>query len=254
MENKLICCTPKSLHPSVQIAAATRAIEVNPVNANLGLALTLPPMHLALLTGRLWPSTGVRLTVSFLDNPEAALRSRILLHMNAWNKTANIEFTETAKDGQVRIARTVGEGYWSYIGTDILHVPLTEQTMNLEAFTMQTPDSEFHRVVRHETGHTLAAEHEHLRREFVKLIDRTKAIKYFMRTQGWTRADVLSQVLTPLEDKQLTATPMADQQSIMCYQIPGAITRSGKPIIGGLDIDDQDYALMGRIYPKTVST
>jgi hypothetical protein len=36
----------------------------------------------------------------------------------------------------------------------------------------------------------------------------------------------------------------------MCYQIPGSITKDGKPIIGGLDIDDQDYAFAAKIYPK----
>jgi hypothetical protein len=36
----------------------------------------------------------------------------------------------------------------------------------------------------------------------------------------------------------------------MCYQIPGSITKSGKPIIGGLDIDRQDFAFAALIYPK----
>ena len=38
--------------------------------------------------------------------------------------------------------------------------------------------------------------------------------------------------------------------SIMCYQIPGSITKDGKPIIGGLDIDRQDFAFAALIYPK----
>jgi hypothetical protein len=29
--------------------------------------------------------------------------------------------------------------------------------MNLDSFTTSTPDSEFYRVVRHETGHTLGS-------------------------------------------------------------------------------------------------
>jgi hypothetical protein len=47
--------------------------------------------------------------------------------------------------------------------------------MNLEGFTMKTPDSEFHRVVRHETGHTLGFPHEHMRAELVKRIDSCRA-------------------------------------------------------------------------------
>ena len=38
--------------------------------------------------------------------------------------------------------------------------------------------------------------------------------------------------------------------SIMCYQIPGSITKDGKPIVGGLDIDPIDFAFAGSIYPK----
>jgi hypothetical protein len=37
----------------------------------------------------------------------------------------------------------------------------------------------------------------------------------------------------------------------MCYQIPASITKSGKPIIGGLDIDTSDFAFAAKIYPKT---
>ena len=55
-------------------------------------------------------------------------------------------------------------------------------TMNLEGFTMRTPESEFLRVVRHEAGHTLGFEHEHMRTQLVQRIDRKKAIAYFRRT------------------------------------------------------------------------
>ena len=120
----------------------------------------IPPAHLALLTAKYWGSGGVRLTVGFLDGPEAALRTRILSHMNAWGAFCNVRFTEVAMDPQVRIARTAGDGYWSYLGTDILHIGANQPTMNLDSFTMNTPDSEFHRVVRHETGHTLGFPHE----------------------------------------------------------------------------------------------
>ena len=37
----------------------------------------------------------------------------------------------------------------------------------------------------------------------------------------------------------------------MCYQIPGTITKSGKPIVGGTDIDKSDYRFVAKIYPKT---
>jgi hypothetical protein len=123
--------------------------------------------------------------------------------------------------------------------------------MNLEDFTMSTPESEFHRVIRHEAGHTIGFPHEHMRRQLVKLIDRQKAFAYFKREDGWGQQEVIDQVLTPIEESQLLATPRADSRSIMCYQIPGSITKNGKPIIGGRDIDRTDYAFAAQVYPKS---
>lgn len=63
---------------------------------------------------------------------------------------------------------------------------------------------------------------------------------------------VNQQVLTPLSNMSIFGTP-ADQTSIMCYQLPGSITRDGRPITGGVDINATDYAFAGRIYPKPPS-
>ena len=261
--SKFITCTPKSLPSDLWIAAAERAIQINPVNQP-------PPRHipraaggappdpraLALEVGKRWPTTGVRLTVSFLDNPPADLRAHILSHMNAWAKSANVEFTESDVDPQVRIARVdwppENAGYWSYVGTDILSIPMDEPTMNLEGFTMESPESEFCRVVRHETGHTLGFPHEHMRKELVDRIDEVKAVAHFGQTQGWDPDEVYRQVLTPLEDVSILGTPLADETSIMCYQIPGWLTKDGLPIIGGVDINELDYAFAASIYPKSV--
>jgi hypothetical protein len=252
-----IVCLPKALTQDQWVAAARTAVDINPMNEPPveRMAAALPgfvpsPQAIALLTSKYWGPGGVRLTVGFMENRPADLRKRILSHMNAWNRSANVLFTETDTDPQVRTAFTEGDGYWSYLGTDVLHIAPDRPTMNLESFTMDTPDSEFHRVVRHETGHTLGFPHEHMRRELVQRIDPNKAIQYFGQTQGWSPEEVRQQVLTPLEDARLWKTATADPQSIMCYQIPGFLTRDGKPILGGLDIDACDFAFAGKIYKK----
>ena len=122
--------------------------------------------------------------------------------------------------------------------------------MNLQDFSMSTPESEYHRVVRHETGHTLGFPHEHMRQELVGRIDPQKAYAYFWRTQGWDKSTVDEQVLTPLDQSSIMGTP-PDQTSIMCYQLPGEITKDNEPIIGGLDINQTDYGFAVRIYPKS---
>lgn len=254
----IIVCTPKRLPTEKLVEAARTAVEINPLNhpplerlTRLMPEFQLTPERIAVMTKKYWGVQGVRLTVGFLDKPPANLRKRILQHMNAWAQSANVKFVETTGSAQVRVARVDGEegGYWSYLGTDILTIPKNQQTMNLEGFTMNTEESEYHRVVRHETGHTLGFPHEHMRKALVNKIDPAKAIEYFARTQGWSKQEVQQQVLTPLEESSLLGTA-PDPKSIMCYQIPGEITKDGKPIIGGADIDPSDFSFAASIYPK----
>ena len=257
-----IVCTPKSLPRQQWVAAARTASEINPTNhppverlVRIMAGFAPAPEHIAVLTTKYWHTKGVRLTVGFLDDAPADLQKRIVSHMNAWARSANVTFVQSTTDPQVRIARMAGEngGYWSYLGTDILSIDRDNPTMNLEAFTMNTPESEFHRVVRHETGHTLGCPHEHMRRDLVALIDAEKAVAYFQATQGWSAEETRQQVLTPIEQSSLWGTTHSDPNSIMCYQIPGSITKNGKPIIGGLDIDASDYAFLAKVYPKSIT-
>jgi len=250
-------CSIKLLPEDQRIEAAYTASRINPANApalatlsSVAPDVVIQPQHLALLTAKYWGSGGVRLTVGFLDNPPADLRARILSHMNAWGAFCNVQFTETATNPQVRIARTGGDGYWSYLGTDVLHIAAGQPTMNLDSFTMNTADSEFHRVIRHETGHTLGFPHEHLRKEIVNRIDRAKALQHFESTQGWSEAMVIAQVLTPLDDSALVKTAQADIHSIMCYWLPATIMIDNVAVDGGTDIDALDAQFSSGVYPQ----
>ena len=254
-------CRPKSLPFEKLVAADRRALQINPENASVSRVIERTPIgrrgglkRIAVVIARRWPATGVRLSVSFLDNPSVALRARILRHMNAWGREANVLFSETDGVGEVRIARFDEPedmaGYWSYVGTEILEAPEDEPTLNLEGFTMGESDAEFRRVVRHEAGHTLGFDHEHMRTEIVNGIDREKAFAYFDRTEGWTRKETKEQVLTPLAKNSVMGTTEADPLSIMCYQLPGSIMKNRKPVKGGLDINPTDYRFAAALYPK----
>lgn len=253
-------CSLRMLPRNRWVAAARTAVKINPLNnapierlRRTRSEFVPQPEQLAYLTTKYWGAGGVYLTVGFLDNPPRDLRGRILSHMNAWSKTGNIQFVETNTDPQVRITRTPEDGYWSYLGTDILDseiVGANQPTMNLDSFTMDTPEDAFREIVTHETGHTLGFPHEHLRRELVERIDRDKAIAFYQETQGWEEEDVIQNVLTPLEESSIMGTTRADSTSIMCYHIPGSITKDGNPIVGGREISSSDYEFVAQIYPQ----
>ena len=106
----IIVCRPKSLPLDKLITAERRAVEINPENALERRVVSRSPSgrrggprRIAVVIARKWPATGVRLSVSFIDNPSVALRSRILRHMNAWGEHANVLFSETQGTGEVRI-------------------------------------------------------------------------------------------------------------------------------------------------------
>lgn len=265
---KIIPCVLKQLPADLHVAAARAAIEINPANRPPAAALSTlvlsafvagpgvgPMARIAVLTGKYWGTKGVDLGVAFLDGGSADLRARILSHMNAWGQWANVRFREASSAmAEVRITRTRGEGYYSYLGTDVLQIPKSEPTMNLEAFSTSTPESEYRRVVRHETGHTLGAPHEHSRAEIVNRLDPNKVIAYFEATQGWTADEIRQQILTPIPELSLTgATPHAEEDSVMTYSFPGSLTKDGRAIVGGKDITADDGTFMGRLYPKAVT-
>lgn len=241
-------CTTKQLPGWKHIPAAEHAVDINPVNAPM-LAATLAPERIAMLTSKYWGPAARRLTVSFVEKPEYQMRLKVLRHMNAWRDGGcAVRFVYVKSGGDVRIT-TEPDGYWSYLGTDIHMIPDSDPTMCLEAFTARTEDSEYHRVVRHETGHTLGFVHEHMRKELVARIDPRRAYAYFQHWDGWDPATVDAQVLTPLDDRSIMGTA-PDQTSVMCYQLPGSITIDGKPILGGLDIDGNDQMFANKVYPK----
>ncbi len=249
-----IPCSIKRLPDRLLRKAAEAAKAINPANAPVSSEMMtgqwlgiLNPEFLTVMTSKYFGVAPRRFSVSFMENQPGDLKARILTHMNAWG--IGITFYLTTGIGQIRISTGPG-GYYSYLGTDVLLIPSNRQTMNLQGFSMQTPESEFRRVVRHEVGHTMGFPHEHMRLALVNRIDPQKAYDYFLRTQGWSRTVVDQQVLTPLSENSIMGT-LADQTSIMCYQLPASITKDGLPITGGTDINPTDFAFAKKLYPPS---
>ncbi len=268
-EHEFIPCSILELPDSDTVAAAEQAVKINPVNAPdvtriLALFATAiqegrlkkeevtSPQFLASITTKYWGTGGVKLTVGFLEPTSIELRNKFLQYMNLWNaKGANVNFVYSNTDPQVRITREQS-GYWSYLGTDILRINRSQPTMCFQGFTINTPDSEWMRVVPHEAGHTLSFPHEHLRQEIVNRLDPARTLAYFKQTQGWSAATTKANVLEPIDPSTITATPTAQETSIMAYRLPGAITKDGKPIEGGTNITDMDYQFVATLFPGSV--
>jgi hypothetical protein len=255
--DRLRTCTTRLLPKEQRVEAAIHAVTTYaknlPVGARIDDLLREGADRLAVVVNKWW-GPSVDLSVGFLDNPSRELRDKILLHMNAWARDAAVRFHEVTTDPVVRISRLTDHdlpgfgGYWSYVGTDIDKILNDQPTMNLEGFTIMTADSEFHRVVRHEAGHSLGFPHEHMRQELVRRLDRNKVIAAYKATQGWTEQDVINQVLTPLEESSVFGTAHADETSIMCYQIEAGLTLDGEPIVGGVDINETDHRFASLVY------
>lgn len=257
-----IPCTPKELPSDLLVSAAARAIEINPLNAPAlpgaamaaipAFAAISEPYRIAVMTSKYWGPDLKTLTVGFMEPIQDDLKKMILDHLNllgvddAGRRFSNVRFEWVARDPMVRITREA-DGYWSYLGTDILSIAKTQPTMCFQGFTMSTAVKERKRVIPHEGGHTLGFPHEHLRREVVNRIDPAKAIQYF-RLMGWNEATTRSNVLTPLDEASIRGSKV-EEDSIMCYQLPGSITVDGKPIVGGADLTPLDRSFIGSIYP-----
>jgi hypothetical protein len=259
--NDIMACRDRQLPFDLALQAGRMAARINPANetpqfalnnlaAQFGISLPIHPEHTALLNSAYWGVKGVHCTVGFLERVPADFQQHFLMHANAWGQYANVVFS-LAGPGEVPMVRVTcrGDGYWSYLGPQILSIPADQPTMSLQDFDRGMPESEWRRVVRHEVGHTLGLLHEHALPEIIALLDPEAVIADFMATQGWSRQMIIEQILTPpAPGSYRSRKPNAN--SIMCYQFAAKDTRNRQPIPGGLDITPDDGAFVGSLYPR----
>lgn len=117
----------------------------------------------------LW-KPGATIGICFFDGTQSA-RSNVAAVAREWIQHAHLSFDfgspgtfancGAAQPAQIRITfRT--DGYWSYVGSDSLHVREDRPTMGLRDLDRLSADSpEFRTIVLHEFGHAIGLEHEH---------------------------------------------------------------------------------------------
>jgi hypothetical protein len=256
-------CIDRILPEDMRIAAARRAIEVNPKNdpgAHMkehrrpGVPLT--PLGMAIATTKHWPN-GHKLGITFLDG-STAQKTKVRKHAEEWLPYANLSFDWNAANAALRISFVADSGSWSAVGTDCLHepsFPKDEPTMNFGWLRDDTDDVEYRRVVVHEFGHALGAIHEHQNPKGGIEWNVQAVIDVFSGPpNNWSPEQIRSNIIDKYRLDQLNATAF-DPGSIMLYHFPPqliagppALAASGTP--NNTSLSPGDKGLVSSVYPK----
>lgn len=204
---------------------------------------------MALVIGKLWRN-GRTLRIAFMDKPHPLIKEKIIYYANEWLKYANLNFEFVdGSVGEIRISFSPAEGSYSYIGTDALGVPAHEATMNYGWLTPDTDETEFQRVILHEFGHALGAEHEHQHPFSGIPWNKEKVYAHYQSTDGWDRGYVDDNVFAKYS-LDLINTNGYDPDSIMHYAVDGKLTDQRWKTDWNSELSQKDMDLMRKCYPK----
>ena len=204
----------------------------------------------ALLNAAKWNSGDV-IKVGFLEGDES-LQRRVQAVAERWAapNMANLQlqFGDVA-DADVRIAFEVGNGSWSYLGTECHNIPTGEKTMNYGWLTPETDDAEVKRVVLHEFGHALGLIHEHQNPTGgIRWNEPAVIAALSGPPNNWNEATIRHNVLDHYKPGETTGTPV-DADSIMMYPIPKAWTLDGFSAGMNDDLSATDVQFIRQTYP-----
>ena len=204
---------------------------------------------IALITQKRW-KTGRILKVRFLDNPPPVVKQKIEQFAHQWEQIVNVKFSfGNAPNAEIRITCTIGDGSWSYLGTDALVIAQNKPTMNYGWFTETTPDNEYSRTVMHEFGHALGAIHEHQHPLAGIPWNRPVVYQYYQSTQGWSKEDVDAQIFAKYNLNLLNASTY-DKTSIMHYAIDKQLLLDPSFAVGwNTKLSAMDKTFMKQMYP-----
>jgi len=249
-------CVDRPVTDDQQAEADRLADELRPDNFRIEAA---PPSQGPSVPGRaritfvkryFWP-VGQRLKVAFLDG-DPRVQARVEQFARQWSQHANLTFDFGAHDdADIRISFREKGSSWSYIGLYAHTIPAGDPTMNFGWLEPSTDDTEYSRVVLHEFGHAIGAIHEH-QHPLAKIPWDVQAVyAYYMRTQGWSKADVDRNLFQRYSVGETNFSEF-DPNSIMLYAIPDSLTIGTWSTGWNTVLSDTDKAFVGTIYPKAV--
>lgn len=191
---------------------------------------------------------GQQLRVRFLDG-DRDLHERVRDHALTWLESANLTlaFGDYAR-AEIRVT-FVGDGYWSYVGTDAEKVRRTSPTMQLGGFTADADDVELRRTVLHEFGHAIGCIHEQASPAANILWDEERVYDYYEKWQGWDRETTHANVLVRYGPTGFRFTDH-DPYSIMQYPVPAELTLDGSSIGWNNELSAKDREFIARMYDE----
>ena len=137
------------------------------------------------------------------------------------------EFVTSPVVSDIRIDFKAGYGSWSYLGTDCMLIPKTEQTLNIGWSGRD--------VMYHEFGHALNLAHEHQNPKGGIVWNEAQVISDLKGAPNyWSEEDIRYNVLNKLDTTQVDSTNF-DSGSIMLYYFPNSWT------VGDFQTNDNLY-------------
>ena len=204
---------------------------------------------ISVLIAQKWAS-GRTLKVRFLGSPTQKVKDTIEFYAHEWEQFVNVKFLfGDDPNAEIRISCTLGDGSWSYLGTDALVIAKNRPTMNYGWFVDNTPEEEFSRTTLHEFGHALGAIHEHQHPIAGIPWNRPIVYDYYRRTQGWSKEDVDAQLFFKYDLNQ-TNSSQYDKASIMHYAIEEKLLLDPSFAVGwNKKLSSTDKSFMKTVYP-----
>jgi hypothetical protein len=214
-------------------------------------------------SARLWDN-GAEITYGFMPPFSGAPKEQAKVHkiIKEWMLFVNLTFTYVLKpeDAMIRISFSHSEkvGSWSYVARDCLdeaQVAKDKPTMNLGWLDdTKEPTKNDKGLVLHEFGHAIGLLHEHQSpaRDEVITLKVEPTIAAYTSGAGpnkWTREDVITQIIKPVNEGEYTNYTDLDTTSIMMYFMPAEMNDQGVEIPPNNALSDYDRAFVLIHYP-----
>lgn len=143
-------------------------------------------------------------------------------------------------NGDVRISFVGGAGSWSLVGTDCLHTPKDEVTLNYGWMDVPT--------IIHEFCHVLGMIHEHQNPKGNTIDWNEQAVyAWASRTQGWDQQTTYNNIIMRYSYSQVNGSEY-DPRSVMLYFFPGSLTINGKGTQQNMRLSPLDVIWIEKTY------